>query len=196
MNAPGPLRFAGHVSVSILRNNRSAHPCDTRQYLRRPAFFSRWATFALFALPAIGIPAHVQDLSLFEGQKVSSIEMASRPDTNVDALRSLIAQKPGEPFSNALIQQSITALKNTGEFTTVKLQVTPETGGLRLLFILEPAYYLGLVQFPGATDKFAYARLLQVLQFQEGEPFLRSRMTAASNALRQFFSRWIFHRDR
>ena len=125
----------------------------------------------------------------YEGETVTAIDLASRPEADVEFLRSLIIQQPGQPYSNAKVQQSIAALQATGEFTALKLQVSPANGGLRLIFVMEPAYYLGLVQFPGATPTFNYTRLLQVVSFPEGSPFFREEMANATGALQTFLRR-------
>jgi outer membrane protein assembly factor BamA len=125
----------------------------------------------------------------YEGENVIAIDLASRPDADVEYLRSLIVQKPGEPYSNAKIQQSIAAVMATREFSSGRVQVSPENGGLRLTFILEPAYYLGLVRFPGAVPPFTYTRLLQVVTFSDGTPFLKRQMDDATGALQTFFAR-------
>jgi hypothetical protein len=51
------------------------------------------------------------------------------------------------------------------------LNVIPEQSGLRLEFILEPAYYLGIIEFPGALKAFSYTRLLQTINYPAGEPY-------------------------
>src|SRR5260370_16532876 len=125
----------------------------------------------------------------YEGENVAAIDLASRPEGDVEYLRGLIAQKPGEPYSNGKIQQSIAAVLATKEFTSARVEVMPENGGLRLVFVLEPAYYLGLVQFPGAVPPFSYTRLLQVVTFSEGAPFLRRQMNDATGAMQTFLAR-------
>src|ERR1700730_2346403 len=125
----------------------------------------------------------------YEGENVMAIDLASRPEADVEYLRALIAQQTGQPYSSAKIQQSIAALMGTGEFSSARVQVTPENGGLRLTFVLEPAYYLGLVQFPGAVPPFSYTRLLQVVTFPDGAPFLRRQMNDATEAVQTFLTR-------
>jgi len=125
----------------------------------------------------------------YEGERVTGVDLASRPGADVEYLRSLVAQQPEQPYSNAKVEQSIAALKGTGEFSSVKVQVVPDNGGLRLTFVLEPAYYLGLVQFPGATPTFSYSRLLQAVSFSDGSPFLKRQMDNATEALETFFAR-------
>lgn len=150
-----------------------------------------------FILPAIfvllsGAVARAQTPANlnYEGETVTAIDLASRPEADVEFLRSLIVQQPGQPYSNAKVQQSVANLQSTGEFTAVRLQVSPASGGgLRLIFVMEPAYYLGLVQFPGAIPTFTYTRLLQVVSFPEGAPFFRQEMANATGALQTFLRR-------
>src|SRR5690242_18071518 len=125
----------------------------------------------------------------YERENVTAIDLASRPEADVEYLRDLIVQKRGEAYSNAKIQQSIAAVMATREFSSARVQVSPESGGLRLTFVLEPAYYLGLVQFPGAVPPFTYTRLLQVVTFSEGAPFLGRQMNDATGAMQTFLAR-------
>lgn len=145
----------------------------------------------LVLLAAIGSAARAQTNNAinYEGEKVTAIDLASRPDADVEYLRSLIQQQVGEPYSNPKVQQSIAAIMATGEFSSVRVQVSPENGGLRLLFVLEPAYYLGLVQFRGAVPPLSYTRLLQVAMFSEGSPFLKRQMNDATGAMKTFLAR-------
>jgi outer membrane protein insertion porin family len=145
----------------------------------------------LMLLVAVGPAARAQTNGAlnYEGEKVTAIDLASQPEADVDYLRALLLQQVGQPYSNMKVQQSIAAMMATGEFSSVRVQVSPENGGLRLLFILEPAYYLGLVQFPGAVPPLSYTRLLQVVMFSEGSPFLKRQMNDATGAIKTFLTR-------
>jgi outer membrane protein assembly factor BamA len=147
---------------------------------------------------APGPPAHAQTRPNgnetspninYEGERVTGVDLASRPGADVEYLRSIVTQQAEQPYSNAKVEQSIAALKSTGEFSSVRVQVVPDNGGLRLTFVLEPAYYLGLVEFPGATPTFTYSRLLQAVTFSDGSPFLKRQMDNATGALQTFFAR-------
>ena len=159
---------------------------------RSPQLLRSIARAALLAVLAVaGAAAHAQTVPAtnYEGENVTAIDLASRPEADVEYLRDLIVQKPGQPYSNAKIRQSIAAVMATKEFASARAEVAPENGGLRLAFVLEPAYYLGLVQFPGAVPEFSYARLLQVVTFSEGAPFLRRQMDDGSGAMQTFLAR-------
>lgn len=123
----------------------------------------------------------------YEGQQVSSVEVAGRPDLNVKELKQLIVQPEGAPYSKQKVDQSITALKKAGQFTDVRLEVTPQAAGLEVLFVLEPALYFGIFDFDSATKVFTYNRLLQLADYPSQEPYSAGRVGEAESNLLTFF---------
>jgi outer membrane protein insertion porin family len=109
-------------------------------------------------------------LSAYEGQKVSSLEIAGRPDLKSEQFASLFVQEAGQPFSREKVDQTVAALQAAGKFERVRIQVQPDPNGLRILFVLEPAMYIGIFQFPGA-GRFNYSRLLQVANYPVQTPY-------------------------
>lgn len=103
---------------------------------------------------------------------MSSVEIAVRPEVKVDSMRALIQQQPGKPFSTEAMRSSVAALQQTHLFTQVQVSLEPERNGLRVLFILQPADYVGVIQFPGTGTTFAYTELLQAVNIQEQEPYV------------------------
>lgn len=118
---------------------------------------------------------------------MSSVSVIANPHLNVDGLLPLIQQRAAQPYSSKAVEASVEAIKNTHGFSKVETQVTPETAGLRLSFILEPAYYVGVLDFPGATKAFTYTRLLQVANLPDEEAFDRARIPQVGAALITFF---------
>jgi outer membrane protein assembly factor BamA len=124
----------------------------------------------------------------YDGQKVATVELVANPKIATDSFLPLVQQKAGQPYSSAQVEATIGALKETGRFTKVELLVKPEAGGLRLTFALEPAFYFGILEFPG-TKEFPYTRLLQVVDIPEQTPFQQKLVDHAQDALKQFFTR-------
>jgi outer membrane protein assembly factor BamA len=122
----------------------------------------------------------------YEGQTVSSVSLAGQPDQAVLPQFEL-AQRPNAPYSQQKIDETVANLKKTGRFQDVKVQVTPEARGLRVLFVLEPAYYFGVFQFPQAVDKFSYTRLLQVAAYSRQEPYAQDHVEKSVTQLTGFF---------
>ena len=119
----------------------------------------------------------------FNGQNVSSVDLIANPHRDVEPLRPLVLQKAGEPYAQDKVEKSIAALM--GQFPTVQVSVIPEITGLRLNFLLEPAYYIGFISFPGA-ERFSYTRLLQAVNVADQEPFDRQRVPVAQQSLENF----------
>ena len=115
-------------------------------------------------------PATAQILSSYEGQNVTAVEIAGRPESNTSQFAPIFVQHAGEPFSQDKVDQTVAALKATGKFKEVQLQVEPEANGVRVLMILEPAIWFGTFEFPGA-ERFAYSRLVQVTNYPPQAPY-------------------------
>jgi len=143
-----------------------------------------------------------QIIDAYEGQNVSSVEIAGRPGLDLSRLEPLITQKTGQPFSRQKIDASIAALKAAGQpgnpqavappVQDVELSVQPDANGIRVRFVLHPALYFGVFEFPGAVRVFPYSRLLQISGYQPQQPYVSSDLERAQTDLRNFFRRTGF----
>lgn len=132
----------------------------------------------------------LQSSAAYQGETVTAVDLVANPHLNLDPLQSLVVQKAGQPYSEQQVRASIAALENTHQFTGIRTLVTPEPKGLALIFVLEPAYSIGIIEFPEAARRFDYIRLLQVVNFASAfsseTPFDKSRLPAAESALQTF----------
>jgi outer membrane protein assembly factor BamA len=124
----------------------------------------------------------------YDGQKVETVELVANPKISTDSLQPLVQQKAGQPYSSAKVAATMVALKGTGHFTKVDLLVKPGASGLGLTFTLEPALYIGILEFPGARQ-FTYTRLLQVVDIDGQTLFQPQLIDQARDALKQFFTK-------
>ena len=122
----------------------------------------------------------------YEGQNVTAVEIAGRPNLDTSKLIPLLQQHAGEPFSREKVDQSIATLKDAGKFSEVQLQVEPEANGVRVLLVAEPAVWFGIFQFPGA-ERFPYSKLVQVANYPPQAPFNAGDVQNDSDALLRFF---------
>src|SRR6266704_3160803 len=122
----------------------------------------------------------------YDGQRVAAVDLVANPKISVDSLRPMIQQKADEAYSTSKVEGTMSALKETGLFSKLELDVKPDPGGLRVTFILEPALYFGIFQFPGAMKSFSYTRLLQVIDIPNQTPYQEGVVARAGEALRQF----------
>jgi len=119
----------------------------------------------------------------YQGEVVIAVDLVADPHIDVEPFRSLLAQKAGQPYSQEQVEASISVLAETGKFSKVRTSVTPEPNGLRLTFILEPAYYVRMVEFPELVKYFSYVRLLQVVNFSGQDPYDKYLLPGAEAAL-------------
>jgi outer membrane protein insertion porin family len=142
----------------------------------------------LGALPLCAQQATSNTPAGFEGRKVSSVGIAIRPQlTDVTPFRKLIEQKAGAPFSIEAIRKSVAALEQTKLFSQVQVKITPEKSGLKVLFLLRPAYFVGLISFPGATRAFPYTELLEAVNIPAQSAFTDELLPQGQKALLHFF---------
>ena len=130
-------------------------------------------------------PATQQILGSYEGQNVTSIEIAGQPDQKTSDFESVFVQKSGTPFVKEKVDQTVAAVKDAGHFKGVQLQVEPEADGVRLLLVLEPAVYFGIFEFPGA-ERFPYSRLVQVANFPPTAPYNEAEIDRDRQGLLRF----------
>ena len=152
----------------------------------------KFAASAVCLLAFTNLPARAQQTQPsstagFEGQQVSSVEIAARPDVNLDEIRRLIQQHAGTTFSGDAMRESVAALQQTKLFTEVQVSLEPEQDGLRVLFILQPADYIGVLEFQGTGTRFPYTELLQAANIPEQSPYVPELSAQGQKGLLDYF---------
>jgi len=143
----------------------------------------------LWSVSAFAQLAVQEPQAAYEGENVSAVALIANPHRDLAPLLPLVTQKPGTPYSKVAIENTARALKDAGNFADVHVSVEPEVTGLRINFLLEPAFYIGIVNFPGAGKHFPYTRLLQVVNLPDEAPYDPSRIQVAEDALKDFLHR-------
>src|ERR1041385_5905803 len=134
-------------------------------------------------------PQVLATLPSYEGQNVTTIELAGQPGLNIADYERLLAQKPGTPLARAKVDQTIDALQHTGRFHAVELEIRPEPKGIRVIFVLQPAMYFGVYEFPGTAGTFTYSRLLQISDYPPRGAYTPVDIENARRALETFMHR-------
>src|SRR5262252_4778625 len=119
----------------------------------------------------------------YEGQNISAVSLIANPHRDLQPLIPLVQEKVGDPYDEKKIDASRQALQDAGHFEKVQVSIIPDVNGLRVNFLLEPAYYLGVVKFPEAEKLFSYTRLLLVTELSDEDPYDPSRIPVVENAL-------------
>ena len=142
-----------------------------------------------FGLPRLAAQAlnDQQLLGSYLGQNVASVEVAGQPDATYGRFQNLISVKPGQPLRKADIDASVTSLKQQANISDVALDVEPQSDGVEVTFVLQPSIYVGMYQFPGATGRYSYSRLLQVASYPSEAPYSSADVRRGEEALARFF---------
>src|SRR4030095_14857583 len=116
-------------------------------------------SWVMLILAGLGWASHARcqqtsDQGAYEGQRVASVEIVANPKISVESLRPIIQQRAGAPYVSSKVDGTISALQETKRFNKVEASVMPDPGGLQVIFIVEPALYFGIFDFPGATKRF------------------------------------------
>ena len=119
----------------------------------------------------------------FEGQPVTSVVIAAASSVDLNAMRQLIKQQSGQPFSNDALRESVQALQQTQKFSQVQVSIDPEQNGIRVLFILQPADYVGTIEFPGIGTRLPYTQLLQSVSIPQQTAYFPELLEAGKNNL-------------
>ena len=127
-------------------------------------------------------------LASYEGQTVSAVQIAGRTAGEAARYAHLLVQQAGQPFSKAKVAQTEAALKAAGNVERVDTQVEPDVNGVRIVFVLEPAIYFGIFEFPGAQE-FPYSQLIQAANYPIQEAFNPSEIDTDRQSLLSFFRR-------
>jgi len=139
--------------------------------------------------PAKTSPETKQVLPSYEGQTVSSVEIAGQPDLNQSKLLPLLPQKAAQPFSKEKVEQSAAALRSTGQFKAVQVQIVPDIKGVRVLLVVQPGMYFGMYRFTGALGHFGYTQMLQIANYPPEGPYTNSDVNNAKASLVRYFQR-------
>jgi outer membrane protein insertion porin family len=132
----------------------------------------------------------------YQGLIVQSIEFPDLAYADPEQLRRLIPQKVGQPLDRDLVRQSIELLHATGRFADIRVEAerTPE-GGVSLLFVTRPNYFIGEVEVEGAPIPPASNQVVNASKLQLGEPFTREKLDRALKNIEQLMQQNGYYRS-
>jgi outer membrane protein insertion porin family len=127
-------------------------------------------------------------LHTFAGQKVVAVNLAGWPGLAAAPLLAQLPQKAGQPFSPLATARSLALLRRllaARHLRGIELDIRPDPAGIRLLFLLEPAQYFGVFEFPGLV-RFAYTGLLEATGYRTQQPYTAHAVHAGAQGLTAF----------
>ncbi len=137
---------------------------------------------------AVGQKGVTPSYELFQGRPVSAVELAGRPGLESAPLLAALPQQVHEPLEGSKIEQSLDLLRQRlgPEVSAIEVNILPEVNGIRVQFVLQPADYFGIFQFPGAL-RFSYTRLLEAADYTSQSPYTARAISSAKSGLQAYF---------
>src|SRR6185437_4409734 len=117
------------------------HPCSVLAQVHQPP--DKPPATEMPATP----PKAQEMFSSYEGQNVSSVVIAGRPDLDYKKFEPVMTQKANQPFSKKKVDETALAVKQAGHFEQVRVQVQPDARGVIVYFIAEPGFWYGIFTF-------------------------------------------------
>ncbi len=132
-----------------------------------------WATLMIGV--AIAEPAD------FEGKPVLEIrfEPALQP-LPLDELLARVPLRTGAPYRAALVRQAIERLYASGRFDDIMVDVTEESGGVRVTFGTVNRWFVGRQAIEGEKDPPSETKILNVTKLRLGQEFTEGNLRQAT----------------
>lgn len=102
---------------------------------------------------------------------VVSIAVDPAPGRTASAYAPLVSQRVGAPLNRLAIRASIQALFRTGDFADIEARAYPAPGGVRLEFVTQPQYFVGVVRVQGGPDVPTVGELQDASGLELGHPY-------------------------
>ncbi len=91
----------------------------------------------------------VQTSPALNGQTIEAVDFRGSRRVPVDMLRSMIATKPGDVYSEESLRRDFMALWNTGRFDDIRLETEPGKSGLIVRFVLVERRVIRSIDYQG-----------------------------------------------
>ena len=154
-------------------------PC----FLHDPAGAAAGAILCAFVCVFfLAAPAHAQQRSV-EGQQVTGIRVVDRSGTDVTEKVPPLPLEVGKPFDFSDERESLRKLYKMGDYADIRVNATPEAGGVRVDFVVRRNFFNNVIQVVGLKEPPTEPAALATLRLVLGEPFRESSVREAADRL-------------
>jgi outer membrane protein insertion porin family len=137
-------------------------------------------------------PNHpAEAFSKYEGETVTAIQFRGISSSDAALLRSLIAQKTGEPLEREKLRASIASLYATGRFATLDAEVEPGAPNtLTLVLVVTENYFNGAISVDGTPKKGAPQphTLVASTQLDLGDLFSEDKVVTSIDRMKKIMA--------
>ena len=143
----------------------------------RRVLFGLWAALTLAWTPL--------NSSSLDGLTVVGVEFDPRTQPVAGSqLPALVAVKPGAPLDVRLVRQTIHDLYATGRYKDIEVEATRAGDGVRVTFVTQPSWFIGLVDVTGVPRPPTPGHLMNVTELEAGELYSEEKTAFAEWQIR------------
>ncbi len=153
--------------------------CSRARAVPRSAAWGIGAIAFLFLLLA---PLRAQQAAV-EGQPVKEIHVIDESGAPVSEKLPPLPLDAGKPFDFAAERESLRKLYRLGDYSDIRVSATPETGGLRVDFVVQRNFFNNVIRIEGLKEPPSEPAALATLRLTLGEPFRDSAVREAVDRL-------------
>ena len=138
----------------------------------------------LFAAMLAAVQAPAADV---EGLNVVEVDFAPpRQPLTQRHLDEVVAVKEGAQFSRRQVRETLHNLFATGRYSKqITVDVTEQDGGVKVTFLAEPSWFIGLVGIVGVPAPPTESQLLNVTELELGEIYTEDKVRFAKQEIRR-----------
>jgi outer membrane protein insertion porin family len=124
-------------------------------------------------------------LAAWKGLQVEKVEFQGVTFDAKDALPGELPQQAGEPLDPAKVTASIRRLFATGKYRDISVAGRREGGGVTLVYVGTPRYFVGRVEITGVKEERLASLLEYATKLQPGAEFTQAMIAAGTDGVRQ-----------
>ncbi len=141
-----------------------------------------WGIGAIAFLFLMLPPIRAQQAPI-EGQLVKEIHVVDESGAEVTEKIPSLPLEAGKPFDYAAERESLRELYRLGDYSDIRVSAAPETGGLRVNFIVQRNFFNNVIRIEGLKEPPSEPAALASLRLTLGEPFRDSAVREAVDRL-------------
>ncbi len=141
-----------------------------------------WGIGAIAFLFLTLAPVRAQQAPI-EGQLVKEIHVVDESGKPITQKMPSLLLEAGKPFDFAAERESLRELYRLGDFSDIRVSAAPETGGLRVDFMVQRNFFNNVIRIEGLKEPPSEPAALASLRLTLGEPFRDSAVREAVDRL-------------
>ena len=141
-----------------------------------------WGIVAIASFFVVPVSSHAQEAAV-EGQLVKQVRVVDESGTPVTEKIPPLPLEAGKIFDFSAEREALRDLYRLGDYSDIRVTAAPESGGLRVDFIVQRNFFNNVIRVEGLKEPPSEPAALASLRLNLGEPFRDSSVREAVDRL-------------